>query len=65
MFKDKNKKYTMEEFKNMFEEVEKKVIEDTINDKDIDNPIANMMASMVTMKALNDIKTKLFNGEGE
>ena len=61
----KNKKYTMEEFKDMFEEVEKKVIEDTIKDKDIDDPMANMMVSMVTMKALNDIKTKLFNGEGE
>lgn len=63
MFKDK--KYTMEEFKNMFEEVEKKVIEDTIKNEDIDDPMANMMVSMVTMKALNDIKTKLFNGEGE
>lgn len=61
----KNKKYTMEEFKNMFEEVEKKVIEDTIKNKDIDDPMANMMVSMVTMKALNDIKTKLFNEEGE
>ena len=64
MFK-KNEKYTMEEFKDMFEEVEKKVIEDTIKDKDIDIPMANMMVSMVTMKALNDIKTKLFNKEGE
>lgn len=65
MFKDKNKKYTMEEFKNMFEEVEKKVIEDTIKNKDIDDPMANMMVSMVTMKALNDIKTNLFDEEGE
>ena len=61
----KNKKYTMEEFKNMFEEVEKKVIEDTIKNKDIDDPMANMMVSMVTMKALNDIKTNLFNEGGE
>lgn len=61
----KNKKYTMEEFKNMFEEVEKKVIEDTIKNEDIDDPMTNMMVSMVTMKALNDIKTKLFNEGGE
>lgn len=61
----KDKKYTMEEFKNMFEEVEKKVIEDTIKNKDIDDPMANMMVSMVTMKALNDIKTNLFNEGGE
>ena len=65
MFKDKNKKYTMEEFKDMFEEVEKKVIEDTIKNKDIDDPMTNMMVSMVAMKTLNDIKTKLFNEEGE
>ena len=61
----KNKKYTMEEFKNMFEEVEKKVIEDTIQNKDIDDPMANMMVSIVTMKALNDIKKNLFNEGGE
>ena len=62
---DKNKKYTMEEFKNMFKEVEKKVIKDAIKNEDIDDPMANMMISMVTMKTVNDIEKELFGDKKE
>ena len=63
MFK-KDNKYTMEEFKKMFEDAEKEVIKDAVENKVIDDPMVNMMMSMVTMKATNDMKNILF-GEKE
>lgn len=59
------KKYTIEEFKEMFDNAKKEVLEKTMNDesKQLDEPMAKLMLSMITMSAIADLEKKLFKEE--
>ena len=59
------KKYTIEEFKEMFNNAKKEVLEKTMNDesKQLDEPMAKLMLSMITMSAIADLEKKLFEEE--
>ena len=59
---NKNIKYTMEEFKEMFDTAKKKFIEEDsadIKDK-IDDPVAGFMATMMGVSAVTKLETMLF-----
>lgn len=60
-----NKKYTIEEFKKMFDNAKKEVLEKTMNDESeqVDEPMAKLMLSMITMSAITDLEKKLFKEE--
>ncbi len=66
MFK-KNEKYTMEQFKEMFDNAKKNVIEkETKNNMEkLDDPMAGLMINVITIKTIDDIGKELFGDEKE
>jgi len=57
------KKYTMEEFKEMFKNAKTKVLEEIMKDKDIaskNDPIFLMTITMTTMLGLSKLEEILF-----
>lgn len=60
------KKYTMEEFKEMFKEAKKKALEEIINDKKIEeknDPMFLMTISMTSMLGISKLEEILFKEE--
>lgn len=61
-----NKKYTMEEFKEMFKEAKKKALEEIINDKEIEeknDPMFLMTISLTSMLGISKLEEILFKEE--
>ena len=59
---NKNKKYTMEEFKEIFDNAKKKFIEEeSADNKDkIDDPVAGFMMTIMGVGAITKLETMLF-----
>lgn len=61
------KKYTMNEFRDLFNKAKLEVIEEDSkeNNSKMDDPMTRLIASMLTVTAISKLENKLFKEEEE